>query len=175
MKKIFVISMLLFLALQILAQTPRFSKYEINQTGYFCYFPGNPGNFEVQTSEDGLKIYLGETSVSDCKYGLILVILEYNFETSTKEELQDLLISYMDHLKTSYEISGEAGYSKGHTMDSNPNAQGIIDFWENSAGLQYAVKGWIDKNALCFLYISGKELPYINYQNLFLNGFRFKN
>jgi len=175
MKKLFwTISFTLFIATQLLAQVPRFSKYPIGETGYSSYFPSNPGNFEVQKSEDDLQLYLGETEVQACKYGLILVLFDDKLAGSGKEELLDLLISYMDHLKTSFEITGSAGYGKGHSMDSNPEVQGVIDYWEDKTGNQFAIKGWIDKNALCFLYVSGKELPNINYQNLFLNGFRFK-
>ncbi len=175
MKKLFwMIPFFVVIASQIFGQVPHFSKYQISETGYSSYFPADPGKFEVQKSEDDLLLYLGETEVQSCKYGLILVLFEDKLAGSSKEELQDLLISYMDHLKTSFEITGSAGYGKGHTLDSNPDAQGVIDYWENAAGLQYAVKGWIDKNALGFLYVSAKELPNINYQNLFLNGFRFK-
>ena len=42
---------------------------------------------------------------------------------------------------------------------------------QNKDGEQLAVTGWVDKKALAFLYIIGKELPPNNVQSLFLNGF----
>ncbi len=175
MKKLFwIISLSLLFVSLAFAQTPRFAKYQIGETGYFSYFPGDPGKFEVQKTEDDLLLYLGETEVQACKYGLIMVLFENKLAGSGKKELLDLLIAYLDYLKTSFEITESAGYGKGHTMESNPEAQGVIDYWENVEGIKFVVKGWIDKNALCFLYISGKEEPNYNYQSLFLNGFRFK-
>jgi hypothetical protein len=159
---------------QLLAQNLHFLKYQVGETGYYSYFPGDPGKFDIQKSEDGLLLYVGEIEIQACKYGLVLVLLEDKFFDAGKEQLLDLLISYMDHLKSSFEITGSAGYGKGHTQELNPEVQGVIDFWEDAIGIQFAVKGWIDNKALGFLYISAKKLPNINYQNLFLNGFRFK-
>ena len=175
MKKLsLILAISTLIALQMVAQTPRFQKYQINETGYYAYFPGDPGKFDVAQSQDSLLIYTKEIEIQGNKYGLIMVFFGDKFTKSPKEELSALLESYMDYLKNSFEIKNAAGYGKGHTMDSNPQAQGIIDFWESAAGLQYAVKGWIDKSALGFLYIAGKEEINYNYKELIFNGFRFK-
>ena len=164
----------IFTFLNISGQTLRFAKYQVNQTGYFCYFPKDPGLFEVQVSEDGMNIYLAETEANACKFGLILVIFDGQFKNSSKQDLKDLLTAYMDHLKTTFNISEAVGYGYGHSLESNSDAQGAIDYWKSTSGEEFNIKGWIDQNALAFLYVSGKVLPDYNYIQLFLNGFRFK-
>lgn len=171
---------ILFLIITIIAfeasygQYGNFRKYQIAETGYYCYLPADPGQFEKQESEDGQLMYLAEVNVNEVSFGVITVFLNENFLTNSAEELKDLLISYMEYLKQSFEITGSVGYGSGHTLNSNLKAQGIIDYWENKEGKQLVVKGWIDNKALAFLYIKGNELPNSNVQSLFLNGFIFK-
>ncbi|MFN8254421.1 MAG: hypothetical protein U0W24_01950 [Bacteroidales bacterium] len=172
--KLFVLIILMVAGYDISGQSLRFEKYQVNETGFYCYFPKDPGQFQVQISEDGMNIYLGETEANGNKFGLVLVVFQGQFKNSTKQELIDLLTAYMDYLKTTFDISKAAGYGYGHTMESNSDAQGIIDYWESSTGKEFNVKGWIDQSALAFLYISGKEELNYNYTQLFMNGFRFK-
>ena len=88
---------------------------------------------------------------------------------------EDLMIGYLDFLKSQFEVKESAGYGKGHTMESWPKAKGVIDYWKDSAGLEYKVKAWADGNYLAVLLVYGaKEYPNINVQEIFLNGFRFK-
>jgi hypothetical protein len=174
MKVIFLFIIGFIISISVEAQYGNFRKYQIAETGYYCYFPSDPGKFEKQQSDDGQLMYLAETQVNNISFGIITVLLNESFSSSSDSELKDLLISYMDYLKQSFEITGAAGYGFGHTLDSNPKAQGILDYWENKDGQELVVKGWIDNKSLAFLYIKGKELPDTNVQSLFLNGFVFK-
>jgi hypothetical protein len=174
MKNIFTLVFILIVAIHANAQYGNIRKYQIEQTGCYCYLPADPGKFDEQHSDDGQLMYTKEVYVNDVTFGIIAVFLNESFAASSADDLKSLLVSYMDFLKQQFEITGAAGYGYGHTMDSNPKAQGIIDFWEDKDGKEYAVKGWIDNNALAFLYVKGKELPNYNVQSLFLNGFVFK-
>jgi hypothetical protein len=173
-KNIIILFFVLLFAFNTKAQYGNFRKYQVAQTGCYCYMPADPGNFEEQKSEDGQLMYLAEVEVNDNLFGIIMVVLNKEFSTYSANDLKDLLVSYMDFLKESFEVTGSAGYGYGHTLSSNLKAQGIIDYWQCKEGKEIAVKGWIDNNTLAFLYVKGKELPNPNVQSMFLNGFIFK-
>jgi hypothetical protein len=85
-----------------------------------------------------------------------------------------MITSYLDFLQGQFGITGAAGYGKGHTMETAPNAIGVIDYWEDAEGLQYAVKSWCDGDFLSVMILYGAgEYPIFNAQEMFLNGFRF--
>jgi hypothetical protein len=175
MKRFILFLMICFATFQtILGQYGNFRKYQIAETGYYCYLPSDPGQFDKQQSDDGQIMYLTEVNVDQVSFGIITVLLSNDFAGNSAQELKDLLVSYMDYLKQSFEIGGAVGYGYGHTLESNPKAQGILDYWEGKGGNQLVVKGWIDNSAIAFLYIKGNELPNQNVQSLFLNGFVFK-
>ena len=172
-KTTILISFLVVFITTVSAQVPRFTKYPINQTGHFAYFPVDPGEFEPSKSEDGADVYTAEVEYDCSLYGIIVVdFLPGSMDGSSKEDMEELLISYIDFLQEQFMITSTAGYGKGHTLESNPNAVGVIDYWEDATGFEYKIKGWADTKSLAFLYIAGKETN-INVQELFLNGFRF--
>lgn len=179
MKKSALIGILtLYYAVTLCAQevpVPRFSKYQIGNTGRFAYLPADPGDFEVAESEDGSNVYWGEAVFGEYFFAVIMVEFADVFqENPDPEEMEILLTVYMDYLQEQFEITSATGYGKGHTMESNPDALGIIDFWEDANETQYAVKGWIDKEVLAVLLLYGPdEFPHFNARQLFLNGFRF--
>jgi hypothetical protein len=155
------------------AQVPRFSKYPINQTGHFAYFPADPGEFAVSKSDDGADVYTAEVELDSSFYGMIVVdFVPGTMDGSSKENMEELLIGYLDYLQTQFMIASAAGYGKGHTLESNLNAVGVIDYWEDETGFEYKVKAWADTKTLAVLYIGGKE-PIFNVQEMYLNGFRF--
>ncbi len=156
------------------AQTPQFKTYQVDNTGYFALFPANPGIAEVTMSDNELKAYSLEVEYASEHYGLVLILLEDKFAQSDRETLQNLLISYMEFMKMSYDISSSIGYIKGQVNITNPTAMGIQDFWEDQNGLQWAVRGWVTNEALAVLYVHS-DLPqstYVPYE--FLDGFVFK-
>ncbi|MFO0749767.1 MAG: hypothetical protein U1F43_29465 [Myxococcota bacterium] len=55
------------------------------------------------------------------------------------DDLKGVLTSYMDYLKTTFGITGAAGYGLGHRLDSEPEARGVIDFWVDKDGDHWAV------------------------------------
>ncbi|HBS88727.1 MAG: hypothetical protein A2W91_18975 [Bacteroidetes bacterium GWF2_38_335] len=152
---------------------PRFAKYPVSTSGCYAYFPADPGSFELQKSEDSLNMYIGEVNFGGAFYSMILVDLGNAFAESGKEELDGLLTQYLDYLQTQLNITGAAGYGMGHTLESNPNATGVIDFWEDAELYQYDVKAWADNHFLAVLMVYSLEEVNYNYKSMFLNGFRF--
>ncbi len=171
-------SLLVVFIATVSAQVPRFTKYQINETGRYAYFPEDPGIFEVEPSEDGSDVYTGEVlfvkDFQSCHYGIIMVdFTDGMMDELDKEGLEGVLISYLDYLKQSFSITESTGYGKGHTLESNPDAVGVIDYWVDVDKTPWEIKGWIDKNTLAVMFIYGEKLPEEGYQEMFLNGFRF--
>lgn len=164
------------LCLMVQAQeVPRFAKYPVGETGCMVYLPAAPEGFEVNDSEDGSQVYTAEVTQGGFNWSVIVVEFKEPLgETVDKESNADLLAGYMDFLQAQLGITGSAGYGRGHSLESHEDATGLIDYWEDAEGLQYAVKGWIDNYHLAVLVLYGKEeYPIYNAQDMFLNGFRF--
>lgn len=156
------------------AQTLQYKNYPINHTGYFALFPADPGKAEVSISDNELEVFSSEMEYSDMRFGVILVLLEDKFIYSDRETLESLLISYMEFQKLSYDITSSIGYIKGQAHPAKPSATGVLDFWEDERGAQWAVKGWIANDALAFVYVNSRDPLAMQVPYAFLDGFGFK-
>lgn len=155
-------------------EIPRLVKTDIGQSGCAAYLPEGMPAFGLDKSEDSSDVYTSEIELDSFVFGCIAVRFSEPFINSSPEEMEELLISYMEFLKGPFEITGATGYGKGHRLDGFPEARGVIDYWEDGNGNQYAVKGWVNQKYIGFLYIGGaKEYPYVNVQQMYLDGFRF--
>lgn len=156
------------------SKVPRLNKTGIGQSGCAAYLPAEMPEFTLAKSEDGSDVYTSEAIVDSFAFGCITVRFAETFANASAEELEELLISYLEFLKSLFEITGATGYGKGHTQESAPDARGVIDYWKDGAGRQYVVKGWINPQCIGILYIGGAgEYPHFNLQQMYLDGFRF--
>lgn len=170
-----VLAVLPFALLSQETKAPRLEKTAIGSSGSSAYLPANMPEFELSYSEDKAEVYTSEIEIDSFAFGCIAVKFAEPFTDSDPEEMETLLISYLDFLKGAFEITGAAGYGRGHTMDTHPDARGVLDYWEDAQKVQYVVKGWVNQRNLGILYIAGpREYPYFNLQQLYLNGWRFE-
>ncbi|MCC6413727.1 MAG: hypothetical protein IT270_18915 [Saprospiraceae bacterium] len=175
----FFILFALFLASesQMTAQTaPRFTKTPIGNSGCSIYLPGKPDPLDISKSPDSSVVYTIETIDSTSgkyfRFGTILVDLK-DMELAGIEE--DMLVSYMDYLKTAFDVVEAAGYGKGHSLSTHPSAKGVLDYWKDSSGDEWVVKGWAAESTLFVMFVYGPE-AYPNYTivDTFFKGARFK-
>jgi hypothetical protein len=132
----------------------------------FCEF-----KFEKQYSEDSSVLYVSECVKDDVTYGVICVKLLLPADDLDRAE--ESMISYLDYLKTSFNILKSAGYGKGHRLANNENTRGVIDYWEDSDKNNWKIKAWTDGKFIGVLYgYSTKELNETKL-NVFLESFRF--
>jgi hypothetical protein len=173
MKHLFFISLLLAATIAFSQTAPRFKKYDVSDSKFSLYLPAIPGAVSLEYSPDSAKVYT--LDALDSTYGAYFhfgaIVVE---DLATGDNKEDLLISYMDYLKTSFNIVSAAGYGKGHTLTTHPSAMGVLDYWEDKDGDQWKVKGWIDSKSIVFMFIYGsKEYPNYNVAEIFFNGIRF--
>jgi hypothetical protein len=153
---------------------PRLSKIPIGDSGCSAYFPAGLETFELSYSEDSSKVYTGEIYASNYVFGTITIKFAQPITADEEMYFDTLAIGYLEFLRTVFEITSYAGIGSGHTLESNPNAKGYIDYWEDVEGDKWAVKAWIDGNYLSVMYIAGDiDNMNFNLQQMFLNGFRF--
>ena len=147
-------------------------KYPIGASGCAAYFFCDPGTFNVSYSEDSSKIYMAECISGETNYGLICVQLK---QVNLKiEEVEPVMLSYLDYLKTLFKVTSAAGYGKGHRLRGQENIHGIIDYWKDDNGQNLKIKSWTDGHFIIFLYAkSAKELVETK-TNVFLDGVQFK-
>jgi len=147
-----------------------FKKYPVSNSGCFMYSYCEP-KYDIDYSEDSSKVYTGECKSGDVTYGVICIKLLRSVDDLNTAE--DLMISYVDYLKESFEIKKAAGYGKGHRLNNNEATRGILDYWEDKDKDKWKIKSWTDGNFIGFMYAySAKELPEQKV-NVFLDSFRF--
>ena len=128
----------------------------------------------MRKSEHASDVDPGEAAVDGFHFACITVKFDELFADSSPEEMEELLISYMDFLETQFDIINSAGVGRGHSLESAPDARGVIDYWEDAESTQFAVKGWVNQRALGILVLYGPtEYPNFNLQQMYLDGFRF--
>ena len=130
--------------------------------------------FELSKSEDDAEVYTSDLELDGFRFASVSVKFSEAFTDAEPEDLEDLLISYLDYLKEKFEIEDAAGYGRGHTLESASDAIGVLDYWEDGDGLHYAVKGWINPKYIGIMFIYGEgDYPHFNVQQMYLDGFRF--
>lgn len=159
-------------AMSCFAQVPRFAKYPVGTSGASAYYPGEP-EFDLSYSEDSAAVYVGEVAMDTFTFSTIIV--QFKDPIGDDKAINEgLLVSYLDFLQQQFDIESSAGYGKGHTLESAPDAVGVIDYWLETDGTNYQVKGWVNSTHLAIMMIYGSsEYPNFNVAQLFLNGFRF--
>lgn len=167
--KFFFILMLLFTGLFSSAQT--FKKIAVGDSKCQVYFFCDPGSFDFSLSEDSSKVYTGECKIDEISYGVICIQLSDKINDLTTAE--NVVVSYLDHLKGVFKISKSTGYGKGHRLNGNESTRGIIDYWEAESKENWKVKGWTNGKFIVVLFAySVQELP-VTKVNAFLDGLVF--
>lgn len=153
----------------IFSQGQSLKKYPISNSGCSLYSYCDL-KYEIKKSEDSSLVYTGECIVAEVTYGVICVKLLTTLTELTLAE--DLLIAYLDYLKSNFDIKKAAGYGKGPRLNNNENTRGIIDYWEDADLNTWKIKAWTDGIYIGVLYAySKKELPDTKV-NVFLDSFR---
>jgi hypothetical protein len=163
-------TLLVFLSAAYGAKAQVIKKYNISNSGCSAYLYC-PAKFDISRSPDSSVVYLGECVNAEVTYGVICVKLLNPITDLNNAE--DLLIQYLDFLKTNFEITQSAGYGKGHLLNNDEKTRGILDYWGDLNKNSWKVKGWTDGKFIGFLYAYSKKPLNETKINVFLDGFRF--
>lgn len=153
------------------ADAQSLKKYAINKSGCSAYFFCDPGVFKMEKSPDSSEVYTGECNNNDVGYGIICVKLKDKIEDLKVSE--DVLISYMDYLKTSLNITDAVGYGKGHRLKEKEDTRGVIDYWKDKEGDNMKVKGWTNGKYIAVMYVYTKQEVPDQKANVFFESLLF--
>ena len=153
-----------------ISEAQTFKKVPISNSGCslytYCDF-----KFETEYSEDSSQVFVSECEKDALTYGIICVKLSQTADDLDRAE--NSMISYLDYLKSSFNIVKSTGYGKGHKLNHDESTRGILDYWEDTDKNNWKVKAWTNGKFIGVLYgFSAKELNETKL-NLFLDGFRF--
>lgn len=159
-----------FLIITVGAYSQSLKKSMIGNSGCSLYSYCE-SKYDLAYSEDSSKVFTGECISGQVTYGVICIkLLNPVIDLLAAE---DLMISYVDYLKRSFEIRKDTGYDKGHRLNNNENTRGILDYWEDKELDKWKIKAWTDGYYIGFLYVhSNKPIPEEKV-NAFLDSFRF--
>jgi hypothetical protein len=150
--------------------SPAFNSYEIGG-GFKAHFPAVPADRGFNYSQDSSEIYTANVKFGTYHFDVVAVKMS---EPIPDDEKQDMLVGYMDFLKTHYDIDGTTGFAAGQKLLTHPTAKGTIDYWEDKDANNAVVMGWVDNDYMAVMILWGPgEYPYYDAQNIFLNGIRF--
>ncbi len=157
-------------------KAPRFVKTDIADSGCKLYLPGQADPVNISYSPDSSIVYTIETIDTSLgsfyHFGSIVINLK-GVDLAGQEE--DMLMSYMDYLKTTFNVKESAGYGKGHSLPTHPSAKGVLDYWLDETQTHWVVKGWAAESTIFVMFIYGpKDFPNPNVADIFFNGARFK-
>lgn len=153
---------------------PRFTKMPVGTCGCSLYAPPGLTFAAPEKSPDGADVWTAEVKLDGYTWGAVVAKFPAPLD-GTAEQLEGLLVGYMEFLRGQLGIVANVGVGRGHTLPSNPAARGVIDYWKDNVGDSWAVKGWVDSHLLAVLFVSGKgDYPYLTAQGLYLDGFRFE-
>ncbi len=177
MRILLTLLLLVLATASIQSQTaPRFVKTAVADSGCKIYLPGTADPVNISYTPDSSIVYTIEAldSTSETYFHFGSIVINLNDVDLTGQE-EEMLISYMDYLKTAFQIEKSVGYGKGHTLTSHPSAKGVIDYWQDAGGDQWVVKGWAAESTIFVMFVYGpSEYPNSNVVDVFFNGARFK-
>ena len=151
------------------ANAQSLKKYSVSNSGCSLYSYCE-SKYDVDYSDDSSKVFTGECTIGEVTYGVICVkLLNIINDLDAAEEM---MISYVDFLKNSFNIKKTAGYGKGHHLNNNENTRGILDYWEDKELDKWKIKAWTDGKFIGFLYAYSKKELQEQKVNVFLDSFR---
>lgn len=153
---------------------PRLAKMEVGTSGFALYAPPGLSFGAPEKSQDGADVWISDVRVDAWTYGAVVVKFNGMDPAAPGDELESMLIGYLEFLRGQLGITATVGVGRGHTLESAPAARGVIDIWQDAEGDTWQVKAWVEPRGLAVLFIAGKgDYPWFNLQQMYLNGFRY--
>jgi hypothetical protein len=155
-------------------KVPRFQRTNIGDSELSAYLPVGFPAFDLQKSPDGSSVYTADMTSGGFHYAVVAVRFVKEAVAPTPEAAEDMVVHYLDFLKTQFNITGAVGYGRGRTMASDANVHGVLDYWTDKDGAKWTVEAWTNQTSLIVMLIYGdQEYPSVSAAQMYLEGARF--
>ncbi|HEU4904191.1 MAG TPA: hypothetical protein VFT06_15405 [Flavisolibacter sp.] len=157
--------MFLATSLVLRVASPRFKRYLI--------FPGcstllNSGSrtLHIRHTKDGDRLHFNEYAADGVTYGMVCVRLQH---ACTLEKAEDILLQFLRRSRKPLHIR----YSDLPEIESDGKLLTVTDYWQDSAGIDWKVKGYTNGKIISMLYVKNITDTTVKAHDTYLNGFRF--
>jgi hypothetical protein len=165
-------NLLFFLATSFVLRitSPRkFKNVFINPSGCCVLFHPDAETFDSVVTESGDLLYFNDFTEKKVTYGAICIELRqpYDLDTATA-----LLRNYIDKLRPSFRIACHTGLHPDDDWNTT-DSRTMVDFWQDSNGLDWKVKGYTNGSVMAILYVKNIGQAQTGLQDQFLDSFHF--
>lgn len=142
-------------------------KYTIGRKASFTLF-FEPGKIDRSQTKDGDMMHTGEWTKNGITYGIILIEMQRSLEFPEAEET---LKTFMDSLQAPFDIVSNSGIQPA--VDLKLEGRMVQDYWQDSKGQDWKVKGLTNGSEIALLYIRGINDISVVVEDAFLDSFSF--
>lgn len=142
----------------------------VSSCGYTALLPAKPVTKRLE-DEHGNKVYVGQTNEDGVTYGFATVELDRILNSRCKAE--QALFLFMEDMHASFGIAFTTGLQHGYSHPHSDAVWGMTDYWQDTQGIDWKVKGWTDGRVMTVLYIKDLANAGMAQQEAFLNSFQF--
>lgn len=173
-RKFSAIILLIILFYPVLSFSQSWSRFDIGDSGCSAAFPYEP-EWESSYSQDSSYLWIGEVFENDIYFGVICVEFAQPFsEGSTRDDLILTAEIYLDYLQAEFSIVSHTGYEKQYSFESDDDACGVSDNWQDNEGDPWYIQTWIDPFNMVVLYMySDPDHEMDTYRDYFFESFLF--
>lgn len=143
--------------------------------GSWCslYLPAEAADFKCTATRAGDAMHFGEAmDACGVTYGVITISLSAPIPGGVSA--QTLLSNFMSALHPSFGIVHVLGEEGDLPHASCLQTKGIVDYWQDSDGIDWKVKGWSNGGQVAVLYVRNINTAEACTADIFLDSIRFQ-
>jgi hypothetical protein len=147
------------------AANPRFRRYQIC-LGCSSLLHSAARRLHIRQTREGDKLYFNEYAEDGITYGLICVQMPV---AQNLPEAEKILVQYINRVRKPFHISCNLSME----MEKMGRTVTVTDYWQDSAGFDWKIKGYTNGKLLSLLYVKNITDTSVKNHDAYLNGFRF--
>jgi hypothetical protein len=168
-------NLLLFLATAFLVKLSathrKFVTFFIGNTGCRVDLPATTATFHKSYTIHEDVMYMSEYRQANVYYGIVAVKL--NREVEEMDRATDLLDAFISTFHGYFCIEHRTGFDASVTEHDDQVVVSGTDFWQDTKGIDWKVRGWTNGKLMSFLYVKNINEIDTERQDHFLKSFRF--
>ena len=160
-------NLFIFLATSLVLRinSPRFRRYTICP-GCSTLLHSGAKTLHIRHTKDGDKLFFNEYAGDGVTYGLICVQMP---QAHPMDEAENILVQYINRVRKPLYIA----HNLFMETERMANLTTITDYWQDSAGFDWKIKGYTNGKVVALLYVKNIADTTVRNHDAYLDGFRF--